>query len=282
MNADVFGKYVCSNYRNLNFMWTGQFANYRDHHVMAEVLGRLKDGLEEVSCEYIDLHERLVEPARAESAILVKESYAWTHVDRVLLENCRQKKASDNPPFLRQVVQDWCSSFTSLYDLYDLPAGMLAYLNGRDIIDAGGFVDDTPLLFKALFGNSKLHSFEPGDLSYKQLSIMLADDIKAGNILAHKKGLGEKPGNIRLSRTRSTADATATMAIDCHKGDDFYEDVGVITIDDYVREHNLDVSLIKVDVEGFEPEVIWGALETIKKESPSTGTGFLPHPRRVL
>ena len=57
MNAEAFGNYVCSNYRNLNFMWTGQFAHYRDHHVMAEVLGRLKDGLDEVSCEYIDLHE---------------------------------------------------------------------------------------------------------------------------------------------------------------------------------------------------------------------------------
>ena len=73
---------------------------------------------------------------------------------------------------------------------------------------------------------------------------MLADDIKAGNILAHKKGPGEKPGTIRLSRTRSTADATASMAIDYHKGDDFYEDVEVITLDDYVREHNLDVGLI--------------------------------------
>ena len=57
MNAEAFGNYVCSNYRNLNFMWTGQFAHYPDHPVMAEVLGRLKDGLEEVSCEYMDLHE---------------------------------------------------------------------------------------------------------------------------------------------------------------------------------------------------------------------------------
>ena len=57
MNAEAFGNYVFSNYINLNFMWTGQFAHYCDHHVMAEVLGRLKDGLDEVSCEYIDLHE---------------------------------------------------------------------------------------------------------------------------------------------------------------------------------------------------------------------------------
>ncbi len=29
MNAEAFGNYVCSNYRNLNFMWTEQFAHYR-------------------------------------------------------------------------------------------------------------------------------------------------------------------------------------------------------------------------------------------------------------
>ena len=56
---------------------------------MAEVLGRLKDGLDDISCEYIYLHERLVELARADSGILVKESYARTNVGRVLLENCR-------------------------------------------------------------------------------------------------------------------------------------------------------------------------------------------------
>ena len=99
-----------------------------------------------------------MELARSDSAILVKESYAWTNVDRALLDNYIQKKEADNPPFLRQVDHDWGSSFTSLYGLYDLPAGMLASLNGRDIIDAGGFVGDALLLFKALFGNSKLHS----------------------------------------------------------------------------------------------------------------------------
>ena len=146
------------------------------------------------------------------------------------------------------------------------------------MIDAGGFVGDTLLLFKALFGNSKPHSFEPGELSCKQLSTMLADDIKAGNILAHKIGPGEKPVTIRLSRTRSTPDATASMAIDCHKGDDFYEDVGVISLDDYVREHNLYVGLIKVDVAGFEPEVIRGALETIKKSHPVLVLAFYHAP----
>ena len=107
-----------------------------------------------------------MEPARADSGILVKESYARTNVDRALLGNYRQKKEADIPPFLRQVAHDWSSSFTSLYGLYDWPAGMQASINGRDIIDTGGSVGDTLLLFKALFGNSKLHSFETGDLSY--------------------------------------------------------------------------------------------------------------------
>ncbi len=90
MNAEAFGNYVCSNYRNLNFMCTGQFANYHDHPVMAEVLGRLKDGLDEVSCECIDLHERLVELARTDSGILERKAmpgpmltvFCWGTADR--------------------------------------------------------------------------------------------------------------------------------------------------------------------------------------------------------
>ena len=45
------------------------------------------------------------------------------------------------------------------------------------------------------------------------------------------------------------------MAIDYHKGDDFYE-----------------------DVEGFEPEVIRGALETIKKSHPVLVLSFYHTP----
>lgn len=46
-------------------------------------------------------------------------------------------------------------------------------------------------------------------------------------------------------------------------------EVSVTTIDEFVRNNSLDkISLIKVDVEGFETEVISGAMDTLKNLKP--------------
>ena len=44
--------------------------------------------------------------------------------------------------------------------------------------------------------------------------------------------------------------------------------VGITTIDAYVEENNITVGLIKTDVEGFEQELLRGALNTIKRDKP--------------
>ena len=40
------------------------------------------------------------------------------------------------------------------------------------------------------------------------------------------------------------------------------------TLDKYVKEHNIKVGLIKVDIEGFEPYFLKGAVETLKEQKP--------------
>jgi hypothetical protein len=47
------------------------------------------------------------------------------------------------------------------------------------------------------------------------------------------------------------------------------EDVNVITLDQYVSEHNIHVGLIKTDLEGFEQQFIEGALDTIRRFKPT-------------
>ena len=46
------------------------------------------------------------------------------------------------------------------------------------------------------------------------------------------------------------------------------EDVDIISVDELVRERQLQVGLIKLDVEGFEPQAMRGALHTIKTQRP--------------
>ena len=50
--------------------------------------------------------------------------------------------------------------------------------------------------------------------------------------------------------------------------DEGTEKVPVITLDEYVREHPLQVGLIKSDLEGMEQDFLLGAKETITTQKP--------------
>ena len=47
------------------------------------------------------------------------------------------------------------------------------------------------------------------------------------------------------------------------------EMVNVVSLDDYVSKNNLNVGLIKTDLEGFEQEFLKGAINTIKTYKPT-------------
>lgn len=47
------------------------------------------------------------------------------------------------------------------------------------------------------------------------------------------------------------------------------EEIELVTLDSYVKEHNLKIGLIKVDIEGFEMEFLKGAKETICTQKPT-------------
>jgi hypothetical protein len=46
------------------------------------------------------------------------------------------------------------------------------------------------------------------------------------------------------------------------------EDISITTLDDFVAENNLQIGLIKADVEGFEQNLLRGARKTIAEQKP--------------
>lgn len=267
LNAAQLGRIIKDNYGKMSFPYFQVFWNYQRAHIMNEVIARLKKDMDAVSCNYIDHHERLMNVAYVSDITLVNNNALWTPVDHKLLLRNKQMVAANNPPFLQQVNLEWSSSFTNFYGMYDLPIELLKRVNGKAIVEGGGFIGDTIALFRALFPESVVHSFEPVKANYNTLTNLFEEALKSGKVIAHQQGLGSKAGKMRMSKVQGESDAMASLKID-YNVKELYEEVEITTVDDYVKANKLEVGLIKMDVEGFEPEIIAGALETIKEQKP--------------
>lgn len=134
--------------------------------------------------------------------------------------------------------------------------------NNRDIIDAGGFIGDSILILSPLT-RKKVYSFEAVtecfELMQKTISIN-----KIENAVAIKSALGARNEVIDINVAGSVSSFNVPIADDMS----CQEKVMVITLDEYVEKNDLDVGLIKVDIEGYEQEFLKGAEKTIKKCKP--------------
>ena len=154
------------------------------------------------------------------------------------------------------------SVFYSKYAIDELTT--LDSVRNKDIIDAGGYVGDTALLFSS-YTDKSIHVFEasPSNMDIIRETIRLN---QLENIVPVSKALGEKSG----TATFSLGERNSCNSLVERPGYNYPDhiEVPVITLDDYVRENNLEVGLIKVDIEGGEQLLLKGAVETICTQHP--------------
>lgn len=134
-------------------------------------------------------------------------------------------------------------------------------VRNKHIIDAGGYVGDTALLFSS-YTDKNIHVFEasPSNMDIIRETIRLNH---LDNIVPVSKALGEKSG----TATFSLGERNSLVERPGYNYPDHIE-VPVVTLDDYVRENDLEIGLIKVDIEGGEQLLLRGAVETIRTQHP--------------
>ncbi len=140
------------------------------------------------------------------------------------------------------------------------------YTKGRTIIDIGANFGFHTLEFADLVGDGKVISFEPQKLIYYQLcgNIILNgyDNITAYNVALSDEHNYLKMENLQYNSTETINIGNAHLDAYYDSG---YNEVEVRPLDSYEFDS---VSVIKIDVQGYEPRVLNGAIETIKRHKP--------------
>ena len=137
---------------------------------------------------------------------------------------------------------------------------------GDVVIDVGSNIGDYTLLASKKVGDSgKVLSFEPLSETFLTLNRNLQLN-EITNCMFFQKAVGEKPGLANLYKNNLSG--TMGFLDSSLNGQNLIkrDEIEVVTIDDVLTSKHIDVAnMIKIDVEGFEYEVLLGCLQSFKE-----------------
>lgn len=149
------------------------------------------------------------------------------------------------------------------------------YLRKSDIfLDIGANIGLYSLHAAQVIGSTgRVYAFEPAPITFSRLILNVETNnfneiVKCVNI-----GLSDNIGMLKMNISNCGYDAWNTFAEPGKYLFDSQTDLQVETLDKFLDEHNIrveDISLMKIDVEGWETYVIKGAINSLTgKNSPA-------------
>lgn len=150
-------------------------------------------------------------------------------------------------------------------------ATTIQFLTGHcrdgDVVHAGTYVGDfLPVLSRAGDADAKARAFEPNPENYR-CACMTAYVNGLQNVELTNVALGERQGVLPLVTGGVHGASLGGLCRIGQAGDNRSIDVRGVTIDDVVPSDR-NVSLIHLDVEGFEMPALTGSLATIRRCKP--------------
>lgn len=144
--------------------------------------------------------------------------------------------------------------------------------SARTILDIGGYTGIYSLVAGKANPNAKIHVFEPSHITVMKLKENIKQNFLEGRIIVHNVALSNGVGNLfSFSTERESMASTNRVS---RSSSSQAQRVNHSSLDSYLIEN---VDLIKIDVEGFESEVIDGAIETIRRYKPIVVMECLDH-----
>lgn len=143
-----------------------------------------------------------------------------------------------------------------------VPENARKKIKNSSVLDIGAFIGQASISFLE-FQPTNIYPFEPSLANFKKLSNNLAAHIQAKQIIPINSAMGDTKGFAYISDSGNASSVTNAGS------DSNAQKVAVNTVDDFTKENGVArVGLIKLDVEGFEMNVMKGAIETIKRDKP--------------
>jgi FkbM family methyltransferase len=128
-------------------------------------------------------------------------------------------------------------------------------------VDVGGNIGLHTFRFAKLF--AKVHSFEPTNVNFECLQ---KNTQTLDNVILHQLGLGDKSDTLTIQLPADANNCGNFSIVD-------FKDNTEQTVDETIEIRTLDSleltpDLIKIDVQGFDYNVLVGAITTIKMHRP--------------
>jgi FkbM family methyltransferase len=130
---------------------------------------------------------------------------------------------------------------------------------GSVVLDIGAYVGTHAMFMSKCVGpQGKVYAFEPQPKSFRELFMnMKLNNIS--NAFLKNMALGKEEGKVELSLIPQGNEGMAS----CYGGSGVFVEMN--TLDSFKLNN---ISLIKIDVEGMEDEVLAGGMKTIQKNRP--------------
>ncbi|MDQ5957612.1 MAG: hypothetical protein QG614_587 [Patescibacteria group bacterium] len=148
---------------------------------------------------------------------------------------------------------------------------------GGTYVDIGSNIGQHALFSSVVVGNTgKVIAFEPVKRIYEQF-LKSVDINNFKNIILYNNGCGERVENLPIYSSNENAGASSVLSSDNKQK---IGDIDIIVPDDILIKEDK-ISLIKIDVEGFELEVLQGLKNTISKFKPIIFIEYSPYYYRM-
>lgn len=139
---------------------------------------------------------------------------------------------------------------------------------GGAVIDVGANIGYTAILFaRAIEAPHRVHAFEPEDRNFRWLTHAIERARLTGRVVAQRAAVGGREGAIELWHNASHHGdhRIATDRLMASR-DEPTQRVPLTTVDAYLASCGWPAAaFVKIDVQGYEPEVLRGMRETIAR-----------------